>query len=102
MPEQALVPFVTFALFPKHAGLVDLAWLWRWRSGLVKILALVSPIALPSLEIVANALLPRTWDLEPDAVLDPLPLSLELDLPRPPLALGRLGMLGAGAPNLSP
>ena len=46
--------------------------------------------------------IPGLGDVEVEGVLDPLPLSLELDLPRPPLALGRLGRLGAGAPNLSP
>ena len=43
VPEQALVSFVAFALLPKDAGLVDFAWLWRWRSSFVKILTLISP-----------------------------------------------------------
>ena len=57
VPEHALVPFVAFGLFPGHAGLIHLSWLRRWRSSFVEVLALVSPIALSTLEVVADLLL---------------------------------------------
>ena len=61
MPEHALVPFVAFALFPVHTGLVDLPWLWRLRSWFVEVLTLVSSVALPTLEVVADPFLTWAW-----------------------------------------
>ena len=63
MPEQALVPFVAFALLPKHAG-QNMQGLLIFRGcgdGDLGLYLHLSPIALSTLEVVTDPLLPWAW-----------------------------------------